>query len=342
MKAQKILVWRADHLGDLILTTPLLRALDSKDHKVDVLAWQAHLPALDGLPFIHERFALEEWCPHFPRRWIDLVIECHHRRYDRIIIPFVSRKEQLIVARLSCLRVMAMRAGLLGRILGVKCLRMGLPDRRRYYADISLDFARALEVPCDDPVPDWKVNEEERAAMQSCLYKRFKNRPIAVINPFCQGNTCNLPLAEYVTLIRKCLDQTSYGVVVTGLQRDKTSLLTSLSDQISNERLWVSAGELNLRELGALIELASVTVTVGTGPLHIAAALRKPTVSPFCQYVGVCKEVWGNPHSSAQVVEPSVDFCEARRADSDHCQFEGGLSLDLLFQKIVQIARKEK
>jgi len=331
-----ICVIRLDHLGDLILTTPLIRALAKAGHAVDVVAGAYTVPALDHNPSIREAFAIEEIAPAFPRHWTVLGKWLRRRRYDAILMPHARPRELLFASAVSgASRRIAMWGGIWGRLTGHTCLRSRLIEAPRHMSDIWLDCARVLGVEPDGLVPDLFVTEEEKAGMRGALRARFGSRKIVVIHPGCGGNTCNLPDAEYAGLAALLASREECGIVITGSPRERTAYEKWPAAALVPDRIWLSAGELTLRQLIALIGESDLLVCVGTGPLHIASALHRKTLSPFCPHVGVCPRVWGNLGGDAEVIEPSADQCpRIRRNLAGHCQFEGVIDGNTLFSRV--------
>jgi len=61
----RVLIIRIDHLGDLLLTTPLMRSLAKAGHTVEVLTRRANLPVIQHNHHVAARWALEELAPEF-------------------------------------------------------------------------------------------------------------------------------------------------------------------------------------------------------------------------------------------------------------------------------------
>jgi ADP-heptose:LPS heptosyltransferase len=218
----KICLIRLDHLGDLILTTPLIRALAKAGHAVDVIADTR--PALEHNPFVREVFAIEEIAPGFPRDWMALGRWLRRRSYDAIILPNGASRNLLFASALSgARRRIAMWGGMWGRLTGHTCLRSRLIESPRHMSDIWLDCARVLGVEPDGLVPDLFVTETESARMRDSLEARFGNRKIVVIHPGCGGNTCNLPDAEYAGLASLLASRGDCGIVITGSAKERAA-----------------------------------------------------------------------------------------------------------------------
>jgi hypothetical protein len=228
-----------------------------------------------------------------------------------------------------------MWGGIWGRLTGHACLRSRLVESPRHMSDIWLDCARVLGIEPDGLLPDVFPTDAESAQMRDSLQGRFGNRKIIVIHAGCGGNTCNLPDTEYAGLAARVASRGDCGVVITGSAKERATYEKWPAQALAPDRVWLSAGELTLRQLIALIGQSDLLVCVGTGPLHIASALRRKTLSPFCPFVGVCPQVWGNLGGEAEVIEPSPEQCpKTHSASAPRCQFRGIIDADGLFSRI--------
>jgi ADP-heptose:LPS heptosyltransferase len=335
----KILLLRQDHLGDLILTTPLIRSLAQAGHSVDVIAREKHLCILDYNPHITSKYAFEEITPTFPRGWRQLGSWMREQRYDALIYPHARPKELLFAGLFSGIsNRIAMWAGVWGRLTGFRCLRSGLPGRARHMSDIWLDCARSLGAKPAGLQPEIFISSEEKTWAKAELRRRFGERPVIGVHPGSAGNTCNLPPAEYGAFCELVLRNTDCALVITGIANESL-LLTHWPDTVlRSDRVWNSMGDLLLRQLAAIIARLDLMVSVGTGPMHIASATQTATLSPFCPYVGVSPQVWGNLGGEAVALEAPTAICDKIVAGSNsHCDFKATITADVMFVALTRL-----
>jgi heptosyltransferase-2 len=82
-------------------------------------------------------------------------------------------------------------------------------------------------------------------------------------------------------------------------------------------------GSRPLRELMSVLSHLHCLVSSSTGPMHVAAALRVPTVSLFCPIPACSPQLWGPRGNRAQIVLPPEGSCAARcPGDPKVCRFE--------------------
>lgn len=323
---QKILVIRMDHLGDVVLTTPLVRALALAGNDVQVIVPKAFLPVFEHSPRVSAAWSMEEVCPGFPDAWRPLARWIRAQRFDAVLLPYAREKKLLWASFCSGAKTrIAMWSGVWGRLTLHRCLSSRMLEEPRYFGDIVLDCARAMEIPLQGTEPELFLTGAEITRVKAMLSARFGSRRLVGIHPGCAGNACNLPPLDYGRLAETVLAETDCAVVLTGSGKERALLATWPAEVLENARLWNSMGELSLRELAALISQLSVYVCPSTGPLHLAAALKTPTVSAFCSLKNLSAEVWGNRGGGpASVLAPPLEFClNRRKAERAHCDFCG-------------------
>jgi hypothetical protein len=196
-------------------------------------------------------------------------------------------------------------------------------------SDIWLDLSRALDVVDAGLMPEIFLKGDEISGILGEIFRRFGSRRIVVVHPGCSGNTCNPDIDTYVNLVHQLLEKTDVAIVLSGVRKERELFGKSLECFDDYPRVWNAMGDLELREFCGIISQASLVVSVGTAPLHLASALGTPTVSPFCTRIGVCNRVWGNLGAASLALEPPSGYC-AGQTKGQHCNFGGTVTAETL------------
>lgn len=330
----KTLVIRMDHLGDVVLTTPLVRALAMAGHEVHVVVPPAFVPVFEQNPRVKSAWGMETVCPGFPANWRKLADWIQDQKFDAVLLPYARQKELLWASFLSGAGIrVAMWSGLWGRLTFHRCLSSRILEEPRYFGDIVLDCARTLDIPPQGLEPEIFLSDTEKAEARAALQQKFGAKRVVGIHPGCAGNACNLPSATYGQIVQMILEQSDCSVVITGSTKERELVKTWPESVLKSDRVWNSMGELTLRQLAATIGEFTAYVCPSTGPLHLASALSVPTVSPFCAISNLSPAVWGNQRSNAVALTPSLESCQNRRAlNRKHCDFCGEVSAAAIVQ----------
>ncbi len=335
-----MLIVRLDHLGDVLLTTPLIRAAVKAGHEVHVLVREnCSAPFAAGNAVTTH--LIEHVSPAFPRAWWRLGAWMRRQKFEMILLPYAKPPQLLLASALSgARRRIAMWGGLLGRLTLHQCLRSGMQSGARHFSEIPLDCARAAGFPTDGLKPDFFLTGAEIDRARAEMAARFPGLRLVGIHPGCAGNTCNLPAATFGRLAAMLLEHPGIALVGTGIPSERSLFEAWPPAVLEHPRFYNACGAWNLRQLAAHVAIYATMVVPSTGPLHIAAAFSIPTVSAFCCYPPLSAAVWGNLTPGTIVVSPPAAFCESRRAvpgAAPTCDFQGQVGAEDLYRAVMRI-----
>jgi heptosyltransferase II len=270
-----VLAVRFSSIGDILLTTPLLRAIRQRHpgSRITVLTKQAFAPLLSHNPYINEVMALE-----------------HGGSLRSLAAELRSRGFTHHLDLHGSLRSLALRILLPGRwrtypkhriaralLIGTK--RDFYRDRRpvpeRYFS-----AAKDLDVAPDGGPPDLFLSPEAEGEVAAWLKNSglAPERPIAAIAPGAAHATKRWPLHHWRELAAR-LRADGFNVVVVGGQDDRALGLEIAGPE--EPHLTNAAGEFGLQATAALLRSAEVVVSGDTGVMHMATAVRVPAVALF-------------------------------------------------------------
>ena len=80
-------------------------------------------------------------------------------------------------------------------------------------------------------------------------------------------------------------------------------------------------------------------ISASTGPMHIAAGLKVPTISLFCPLPACAPELWGPKGNNSNIILPGEEFCRnVCPGDPKICRFEGegGIDAEVVLNKVLK------
>jgi lipopolysaccharide heptosyltransferase I len=333
----KILILKPSSLGDVIQALPVLRLLKKQLPRSQIFWWlDASLtslldedPDLTGLiPFPRERWrSMRYW----PEAWRSL------RRIRAENFDLVIDLQGLF------------RSGLVAWLANGK-LTVGLDDRRegaRGFYDIVvprpsyythavewyLATLRSLDVPVHQDF-EWLPT---RPAVAREVQERWKTASARwlVLQPGARWLNKRWPVEHYCELVRLLVKaQPDFRFAILGSQADAALGATIAS--VSPHRCLDLTGRLTLAQMIEWVRLAEVMVSNDTGPMHAAAALRKPVIALFGPTEPRRTGPWGESENVLQAQLPCIPCLK------DYCTFERPLECLRLLSPWMVFARLQQ
>ncbi len=265
----KILIIRLSSIGDIILTTPVVRALRIKYPQaiIDFLVMDCFREAIDGLPdisntleFKHDQYKGLASILRFSRtlktKKYDLVLDLHAKLRSRLIC-MALRTHTLRYKKRSLWKTLGVRSRLI-----------------RYRVDDTIvrNYFRPLSFLGISPGPE----KLKFAFTQEDLTSVMKFNNWVVLAPGAANPTKKWP-AEFFGDLGGLMNQ---PIVLLGGAEDIENL-EAIRQRIGPGMCENLAGKLSLKQSGALLSIARFVVTNDSGPFHMARAGGQPVFAIF-------------------------------------------------------------
>lgn len=276
---KKIAVLRANAIGDLVVILPAVQSLKQTYPSAETIllsnGWQAdflikgrtvidrviRLPKMKGINSMEndDPALIETFFSQMQDEAFDIAMAMQGR--GLAANPFLKRLD----ARLT---------------IGFVSEGTEKPDRYLeyfYYQNEILKYhelaklAGATEFPLQ---PEIKVLPADRAEVEG-LMQQLGEQDFIVLHPFANDLRRMWPLENFVPLADALSDQ-GFKVVFTGSKSDKSEVQHIIS-RMKNDAI-NSCGLYTLGGLSALLAQALLVIGADTGPIHLARALKTPTI----------------------------------------------------------------
>ena len=275
----KILILRFSSIGDIVLTTPVVRCLKTQlpDAEVHYATKKAYHSLVENNPYIDRYFLLENGLNA-------LVTHLLSERYDYIIDLHNNLRTLVIKARLSLNR--RGKCYSFDKLNFEKWLFVNLKINRLpnvHIVDRYMKTVEPLGVINDNKGLDYFIPLQDEVTLES-LPKTHQNGYVAFAIGG-QHGTKKLPIERMVALCQRI----NQPIMLLGGKEDAETaekliqLCSSLLTPHSSLRIYNACGKYNLNQSASLVKQADMVYTHDTGLMHIAAAFKKKIVS-----------IWGN------------------------------------------------
>jgi len=300
-KPTSILIIRLSALGDVVMATPLLRAL-RRHYPSARIAW---LVQSDVAELLTAQPGLDEliiWPrKQWKQRWQQGERLAVLREVWRFIVDLRQRRFDLVLDATGLLKsgVWAFATGAarrvgLGSQEGSQWLMTQVVAKDRNdprYASEYLELLEALGIPPGDWLPEIGVSPEAKARAQALLAEAGMTGPYAVCCPFTTRPQKHWVEAQWAILAQNLADDLGLTPVLLGGPADQAAAERILADTQGKARSFV--GRTRLLEAAAIIAGADLLVGVDTGLTHMGPAFNVPTLALFgstCPYTQVNRD----------------------------------------------------
>lgn len=263
----KFLIIRFSSIGDVVLTSPVLRCLKRKYPSAEVhyLTKQQFHPLLTANPHIDKFYLLEK------DNLDELIDQMKHEKYDVIIDLHKNIRSLKVKTALEAKQVFSFNKINLAKWLIVNFKIDKLPEK--HIVDRYFEGLTGLGITNDGQGLDYYIWEKE-------IYDFVSSLTGTKYIAFAIGanrNTKKLPEEKIFEICSK-IHQKIY--VLGGKKEEETG--KKLND-LFPQQIVNLCGILSVNESALIIKHAQKVITHDTGMMHIAAAFKKPIIS-----------VWGN------------------------------------------------
>ena len=282
---RNILVFEAGGIGDLLMLFPSINALRNAfpDARLSFLIAQHNTEVLGMNPYewdIAETFIYDIKGEHrsFSGK-ISMICSLRKKSFDLIYAP----------ARGDGMREVPLMVFLMGARF-----RLGFTSGKNGHLNTSgIEFSEHLPIPqqniallegagikAEDLTVRIVVNAEDCTEMTERMSEYPK--PFFVVHPLAAWNASYKawPLKNYIGLITELVGRYDGSVFLIGSPSEK-EIGVSITDKIKDRRVINLIGSTTISQMSAVIKNASLFIGNDSGPLHIACALRVPSVAVF-------------------------------------------------------------
>lgn len=266
----KVLILRFSSIGDIVLTTPVVRCLKEqvagvKIHYATKSAFKSIVstnPNIDKIHILDK--STKELIQELKKERFDLIIDLHKNLRTRKIIWSLGVKSYSF-------NKLNIRKWLL-----VNWKLKTMPDK--HIVDRYIETLTPLGVLNDQKGLDYFIPEKD-IVLLSELPVSFQTGNFVAIAIGAQHATKRLPIEKLKELVQKI----TLPILLLGGKDDASMGEILVSSCSENAIILNTCGKYNLNQSASIVQQASYLYTHDTGLMHIAAAFKKRIVS-----------IWGN------------------------------------------------
>jgi lipopolysaccharide heptosyltransferase II len=305
-QCKNILCIRADNMGDLLMSSPAIRALkESFDCKVTVLTSSMAYRVAELIPSIDEviRYDLP-WVKSGHLNEADSIFDISKmlkgHQFDAAVIFTVFSQNPLPSAMLAYMAGIPKRLAYC-RENPYNLLTDWRPEKEpysfiRHQVERDLDLVATVNAFSKNDEIEIVISATAKTAGISKLNAigvDLSSRWLILHAPVSERKR-EYPTDLWITTAKKIIEELNTQVLLTGTKNEKA--LTDMLAAAIGPKAYSVAGLFELDEFVAIIEQSSVVISVNTGTVHLAAATKTPVVVLYA-LTNPQHTPWKVPHS---------------------------------------------
>lgn len=317
---QRILVIRLDRIGDVVLSTPVLRALRDAYPSafIAMMVRPACRELLEGHPCLNDVILYDKDGRH---RGIGSTIrfarDLRRFRFDTALVLHPSHRSHWI----PWLAGIPVRIGW-NRKSGWLLTRR-VPHRKqegaKHEAAYTLDLLRELGLTPPAPAPSIALRPDAARRIDALLREHGQDHaPLVAIHPSASCRSKRWLPERFAHVADRLVELRQARIVLVAGEAD-TGPAAQVAGAMRHRPLNL-AGRLSLGELACVLRRCTVLISNDSGPVHVAAAVGTPVVALFGRNQrGLSPARWG-PVGPRHVVlhkEVGCRVCLAHNCDID-------------------------
>jgi len=279
---KKILVIRFGSFGDVILTTPVTRALKEKfaDAELHVLTKHEFATVFKNSPYVDKVISFDTKKVSSLSQLLEFSKQLNYVGYNIVIDLHRNLRSRIISLSLDVERKLYYKKEALKRrlLVGFGVRFKSMP----HTVDKYLNTLKPLGIEHADRIPF--INTDDSNEMFADKF--FKEKSISdtdtviAISPGAKNMAKMYPKEKFITLINMITAKKNTRVLLIGSKSDEHVIIDIYSGVKDRDKLAVlTAGTIN--ESAAVIKKCSRFVTNDSGPMHLSVSVGTPVIALF-------------------------------------------------------------
>lgn len=281
MEKKRILIVNVNWVGDVLFSTPFIRAV-RESYPKSYIACLLHprcIEMLEGNPCLDEVIIYDEEGTHKSLLGkLRLISFLRKRHFDAAFLLHRSFTKALI-ARLAGVKELIGYPTKNRLMLLTKAIEE--PSEEIHKVEYFLNLARAAGMKIKNNSYEFFIKESDRDFIKEALRKSGVNDKDLLI-AICPGGNWDpkrWPKENFAKLADILIERFGAKVVITGARKD-VKLAEDIKGMMKNSPI-IMCGATTLKQLGALLERANLVIANDTGPMHIAVAMKAKVIALF-------------------------------------------------------------
>ncbi len=316
------LLSRLDHLGDVLMTTPAIKAIKQQypDSKIYILLNEAYAatialnPLVDGMYFY-------SW-PWRSRKSKTGSLILHFKNYCKIYRQVRKLNADVFIEFRGDIRMFFLFGFLTGIPKRISSLRTGgasfltssvMYNKEQHELERVVAILASINIPVIQKRPEIYFSSEDAFVAAQIVNKHIKaeDAGYAIITPFSGKSVKEWIPENWAKLADHLFEKYQLRSFLAGIKNDKRTA-TQIAG-LSNGSIMDITGDTTISQLAALMSTSKIVIGVDSGSLHLASCFDIPLIALF----GPTHQNEFRPYSPfATIIDLNICVCDKDKHDT--------------------------
>lgn len=292
---KRILIIRTDRIGDLVLSTPFIKAIrQNYPHAfISMLVSPYSKDIVEGNPWLDEILAYDKDFKN--KSWFSTLVFSWHLRKYKFDVAFILHPTNRV-------HLISWLAGIHERIGYDRKLSFLLTDKvihrkhlgQKHELEYTMDFLRTIGIDSSERALFMPIKEEAEKWAEEFMIKNGigSSDKLLLIHPAASCRSKIWPPERFSEVADRLSAQYGLKVLVVCGPKD-LGLAESVINNMHTKAISL-AGKTSVSQLASLLKRAALFISNDSGPVHVASALGTPVIAIFGRnQPGLSPKRWG-------------------------------------------------
>ncbi|MBU1998255.1 MAG: lipopolysaccharide heptosyltransferase II, partial [Candidatus Omnitrophica bacterium] len=309
---KRILIVRTDKVGDVLLTTPVIKGLrrEYPDSYIAMVVRPYSENIVCDNPYLDEVFIYDKLARH--KNWYNsmrFAWELRKKRFDLAIIFHPTNR----------MHILTFFAGIERRIGYDRKTGFLLTDKikhtkqlgQKHELEYNLDLLRYLGIEVEDKSLYLAIDPVSRKWQEDLFFEKGIKEidQVLIINPSAGAQDRIWPAERFAQVADRLIAKYNFKAFVIGSSQDSEVTITVVNTM--RQPVIDLTGKTSLSQVVSLLKSSTLLISNDSGPVHIACAVGIPVISIFGRnQKGLSPKRWGPTGARARVLHKQVGCVE--------------------------------
>jgi len=292
---KRILIVRTDRIGDVLLSTPVVKALrDAYPHAYIAMMVSPYArDIVEGSPYLDQVIIYDKEGKH--RSWQRSIVFARNLKKKRFSAAFILHP-------INRVHLITFFAGISRRIGFERKLGVLLTDRiphtkqlgEKHELEYTLDVVRSLGIEPKDPRPFVPIKQESEKWVERLFAEEGirSGDTLAAVHPGASCPSKIWPVGRFAEVADRLIEKYKCRVLIVAGPKD-TDKAKIVFGAMHHPAINL-AGKTSVSQLASVLKRCRIFISNDSGPVHIASGVGTPVISLFGRsQKGLSPKRWG-------------------------------------------------